>query len=146
MSGLDNKAMAAFLSRTMVGLVFAYAGWWKVFELGALQHAERFFLGDEAIASSWIPHQLLWITGVTIPFLELGAGILVLIGYFTRWAMVGCGVLLLLTTYGHLLQNPLFDIDGHTFTRLALIIFWLLLPMGVDQLSVDHWRKGRRAT
>lgn len=142
---LENKTLAAFFSRTMVGLVFAYAGWWKVFVLTPTQHAERFFLGDEAIAASWIPDWMLWGLGVSIPFFELAAGVLIFIGLFTRWAMAGCGVLLLVTTYGHLLQNPLFDIDGHTFTRLILIIIWFALPIGVDKLSVDGWRAAKRS-
>jgi len=37
------------------------------------------------------------------------------------------------------LQQPLFDIDGHTFTRLALIVFLLLAPVGNDRYSIDQW-------
>lgn len=143
---LDNKALAAVLSRMMVGLSFAYAGWWKVFELGAIQHLNRYFLEDEAIASSWIPDWVLWALGTTIPFFELAAGVLIFTGLFTRWAMAGCGALLLVTTYGHLLQNPLFDINGHTFTRLILIIIWFALPAGVDKLSLDGWLAAKRST
>ena len=52
--------------------------------------------------------------------------------------------LLIVTTYGHALQQPLFDIDGHTFTRLALIVFLLLVPVGNDRYSIDHWLLARK--
>jgi len=49
------------------------------------------------------------------------------------------GLLLLVTTYGHAPQQPLFDISGHTFTRFALVLFILLLPIGTDQFRLDAW-------
>lgn len=134
---LDNRAWAGFLARVLLGLLFFQAGVFKTFQLGPTAHARRFFLGDPAIAASWIPDWLLWALGTAIPLAELAAGLALILGLLTRWAMIGCGLLLLLTTYGHTLQNPLFDIDGHTFTRMALILFWLMLPAGTDRLSLE---------
>ena len=81
--------------------------------------------------------------GYGIPVLELAAGLLLCIGLRTREALIAVGLLLIVTTYGHALQQPLFDIAGHTFTRLALIIFLLLAPGGSDQYSVDGWLRQR---
>jgi hypothetical protein len=33
----------------------------------------------------------------------------------------------------------LFDIDGHTFTRLALIVFLLMAGTDRDRATVDFW-------
>lgn len=128
---------AAFLARWTLGLLFFMAGWWKVFELTAAAHARRFFV--EGFADSWIPEWLLWALGLSIPFVELLAGILLLLGLRLRETLVALGVLLLVTTYGHALQEPLFDIDGHTFTRLALILFLLVHGWEKDRATLDYW-------
>jgi len=98
----------------------------------------------EGFADSWIPTWLLQLFGYGIPFLELVAGLLICIGFRIREALIAVGLLLIVTTYGHALQQPLFDIDGHTFTRLALIIFLLLAPLGNDRYSIDHWLLARK--
>lgn len=139
--GLSGQTIAVFLARTMLGLVFTMAGWWKVVTLTPAAHAQRFFI--EGFNDSWIPEWLLWFLGVAIPPFELVAGLALLIGLWTRFFATTTGLLLLLTTYGHALQQPLFDIDGHTFTRLTLAIFVLMLADAHDRISFDHWRKGR---
>ena len=79
-----------------------------------------------------------------IPFWELLAGALLLAGYQVRTTLISLGVLLIMTTYGHALMEPLFDIDGHTFTRLALIVFLLVSPTDADRWSLDQWLIGRK--
>ena len=98
----------------------------------------------EGFSESWIPGWLLQLFGYSIPFLELVAGLLICIGFRTKEALIAVGLLLIVTTYGHALQQPLFDIDGHTFTRLALIVFLLLAPLGNDRYSLDHWLLTRK--
>ncbi|MCH8301638.1 MAG: DoxX family protein [Proteobacteria bacterium] len=129
--------VAVFIVRWILGLLFFMAGYWKVFVLTPAQHAQQYFV--DGFADSWIPDWLLQLFGVTIPFVELLAGILLCAGLRTREALIAVGLLLIVTTYGHTLQQPLFDIDGHTFTRLALIIFLLLAPLKSDRYSVDGW-------
>ncbi len=118
------------------------AGYWKVFVLTPASHAQQFFL--EGFSDTWIPIWLLQILGYSIPFVELVAGLLICIGFRTREALIAVGILLIVTTYGHALQQPLFDIDGHTFTRLALIVFLLLSPVGNDRYSIDQWLLARK--
>ncbi len=142
----DNWPIVNFIVRWILGLLFLMAGYWKVFVLTPAGHAQQYFV--EGFSDSWIPTWLLQILGYSIPFLELVAGLLICIGFRTREALIAVGLLLILTTYGHSLQQPLFDIDGHTFTRLALIVFLLLAPVGNDRYSIDHLllaRKGNRS-
>jgi len=138
----DNWAFVTFIVRWILGLVFVMAGYWKVFVLTADEHARRFFV--EGFADTWIPAWLLQGLGLVIPYLELAAGALIIVGYRTRETVIVLGGLLIVTTYGHALQEPLFDIDGHTFTRLALIVFLLLAPAGKDRFSVDYLVASRR--
>ncbi len=137
----DNWSMANFLARWTLGILFLMAGLWKVFEFTAIEHARQYFV--EAYAETWIPAWLLWVLGLVIPYVEFVAGILLTAGLRVRNTVSVLGVLLLITTFGHTLKQPLFDIDGHTFTRLALILFLLIAPTKNDILSVDYWI-GRR--
>ena len=137
-----NWTIAVFIVRWILGLLFLMAGYWKVFVLTPAQHAQQFFV--EGFADHWIPEWLLFALGNAIPVLEFVAGLLLCIGLRTREALIAVGLLLIVTTYGHALQEPLFDIDGHTFTRLALIIFLLLAPQGCDRYSADNWLSQHR--
>ncbi len=131
-----NWPIAIFIVRWILGVLFLMAGYWKVFVLTPAQHAQQYFV--EGFADHWIPEWLLLAFGYSIPVVEFAAGILLCLGLRTREALIALGLLLIVTTYGHALQQPLFDIDGHTFTRLALIIFLLLAPQGCDKFSADN--------
>ena len=132
-----NRGPAAFIARWILGVLFLVAGYWKVFTLTATQHAQKFFV--EGFADTWIPEWLLWSLGLSIPYLELLAGVLLVVGFRIRETLIALGCLLILTTYGHALQEPLFDIDGHTFTRLVLILFLLVHGWSEDRATVDWW-------
>lgn len=140
----DNWPITTFIVRWILGILFLMAGYWKVFVLTPATHAQQFFV--EGFAESWIPVWFLNVGGYGIPFLELIAGALICAGLRTKEALIAVGLLLIVTTYGHALQEPLFDIDGHTFTRLALIVFLLLSPTGRDIFSLDYWLTRQRAT
>ena len=138
----DNWPIVNFIVRWILGLLFLMAGYWKVFVLTPAAHAQQFFV--EGFSDSWIPSWLLHLFGYSIPFLELVAGLLICIGFKTREALIAVGLLLIITTYGHALQQPLFNIDGHTFTRLALIVFLLLAPADSNRYSIDQWLLARK--
>ncbi len=55
---IPPRALAVFVARGVLGLVFFMAGWWKVFEMGALEHARSLFVGP--YAESWLPAWALW--------------------------------------------------------------------------------------
>jgi len=82
-------------------------------------------------------HGALWATGTTVPVIELVAGVLVLVGFKTRPALVALGGVLVLVTFGHLLKEPLYEFHTHVIPRLALLTVVLLLPREEDTLSVE---------
>ena len=136
-----NLTIASFIMRWILGVLFFMAGYWKVFTLTAKSHAENFFVA--AYADSWIPQWALLAGGYVIPYWELLAGLLILIGWQLRAALASVGVLLIITTYGHALATPLFDIDGHTFTRLILIVGVLILGWQHDKTTAEYWMNKR---
>lgn len=136
-----NWPIVHLMVRLILGLLFFMAGYWKVFILSVKTHTEKFFI--EGFAEHWIPEWLLVTLGYGVPYFELITGFLIIVGLQLRAALIGVGFLLVMTTYGHTLQQPLFDIDGHTFTRLILIVFLLLAPLDANRYSLDFLLKRR---
>ena len=136
------RSWAIFFAREVLGLIFFMAGVYKVFQLGPLNHARKYFL---PFADTFLPVWSLWATGVTIPFLELVAGALLMVGLRIREALLALGFVLVVVTFGHLLHEPLYPFHEHVIPRLALLLFVLVLPTEYDRFSLDHFIKGRLA-
>ena len=130
-----DRSWALLFARLVLGLIFFMAGVWKVFQLGPLNHARKYFL---PFADTFLPVWSLWFVGVTIPCVELVAGALVIIGLRTREALVALGFVLAIVTFGHLLKEPLYEFHTHVIPRLALLLFILLLPRRDDRFSIDY--------
>jgi len=132
---LTARSWSVFFARVILGLLFLMSGWFKIFEMGVVNHALQMFV--EAYADYWIPQWLLWVTGFVIPYLEVAAGLLLVIGLRTKTAALTVGFILVLVTYGHLLQEPFFDVSTHIFPRTFLLLFVLYLT-DKDTLSIDY--------
>jgi len=137
-----NWAWAILFARLVLGLIFFMAGVYKVFQQGAIEHARQWFL---PYSDTFLPVWSLWAMGVTIPFVELIAGGLVIIGFRTRDALVALGFVLAVVTFGHLLKEPLYEFHTHVIPRLALLLLILLLPREADRFSIDHFLETRMA-
>ncbi|MDQ6802727.1 MAG: DoxX family protein [Acidobacteriota bacterium] len=136
---IDDRAARAwgiFFARAVVGLIFFMAGVWKVFDLGPEAHVRRYFLPFQ---DTFLPTWSLWAAGFAIPFVELIAGALVIIGLQTRPALISLGFVLVIVTFGHLLHEPLYALHEHVIPRLALVLLVLLLPREWDRYSVDRF-------
>ena len=126
---------AILFARLVLGLIFFMAGEWKVFQLGPLEHVRKFFL---PFSDTFLPIWSLWLVGVVIPFVELIAGALVILGLRIREALISLGFVLAVVTFGHLLKEPLYEFHTHVIPRLALLLLILLLPREDDRFSVDY--------
>src|SRR2546425_6697949 len=115
-----GRSWALLFARLVLGLIFFMAGVWKVFQLGPIEHARKYFL---PFADTFLPVWSLWAVGVTIPFIELIAGALVILGLRTCEALIALGCVLVIVTFGHLLHDALFNFSGHVIPRLALLLF-----------------------
>src|SRR5712664_4794246 len=134
-SRVNGRSWALLFARLVLGLIFFMAGFWKVFQLSPLDHARKYFL---PFADTFLPVWSLWAVGVVIPFIELIAGGLVILGLRTREAMVALGFVLAIVTFGHLLKEPLYEFNTHVIPRLALLLFILVLPSHDDRFSIDY--------
>ena len=130
-----NRAWALLFARLILGLIFFMAGVMKVFQLGPLEHVRKYFL---PFSDTFLPVWSLWAVGVTIPFIELIGGALVILGLCTRDALIALGCVLVIVTFGHLLHDALFNFSGHVIPRLALLLFLLWCPRKDDRFSIDY--------
>lgn len=139
MPTLDRRALwiasAMFFARAVLGLIFFMAGVYKVFSLGPVGHVRRFFLPYQ---DTFLPTWSLWAVGLVIPFVELGAGALVLVGWLRTEAYLALGSVLVVVTFGHLLHEPLYAFHEHVIPRLALLLLLLLMPPQADRFSIDE--------
>jgi len=132
---------AVFFARAVLGFIFFMAGVYKVFQQGPVGHVRQLFL---PYSNTFLPIWSLWLVGLTIPFVELLCGLLVLVGWRTRLALVALGAVLVTVTFGHLLKEPLYAFHEHVIPRLALLAFVLAVPSETDTLSVDGFLRSRR--
>jgi len=135
-SSRNNTDWAVLFAREVLGFIFFMAGVYKVFQLGPLNHARKYFL---PFSNTFLPVWSLWATGTVIPFVELLAGALLIVGLRVRDALIGLGGVLVIVTFGHLLENPLYPFHEHVIPRLALVIFILMIPSEKDRFSLDHF-------
>ena len=137
-----NRTWALLFARLVLGLIFFMAGVMKVFQLGPIEHARKYFL---PFSDTFLPIWSLWTVGTIIPFIELIGGALVILGLRTRNALIALGCVLVIVTFGHLLHDALFNFSGHVIPRLALLLFVLCFPREDDQFSLDYFlmRKNR---
>jgi uncharacterized membrane protein YphA (DoxX/SURF4 family) len=130
-----RRAWALLFARGVLGLIFFMAGVYKVFTLTPVGHAHKWFV--DPYADTFLPAWSLWLTGLSIPVVELVAGGLMLVGWRVREASIALGAVLLIVTFGHLLKEPLYEFHSHVIPRLALLLFVLMLPREADRFSVD---------
>jgi uncharacterized membrane protein YphA (DoxX/SURF4 family) len=132
--GRFDRAWAIGFARLVLGLIFFMAGVHKVFTQGALEHARQWFL---PFRDTFLPVWSLWAVGVAIPFVELVAGGLLLVGWQIRGALIALGGVLVVVTFGHLLHEPLYPFHEHVIPRLALLVFVLAMPRDDDRFALD---------
>lgn len=141
---MSGVAWAIFFARAVLGLIFFMAGVHKVFHQGPVGHVTQWFL---PYSDTFLPIWSLWAVGLTIPFVELFGGAMVILGWRTRVALVALGSVLVTVTFGHLLKQPLYAFHEHVIPRLVLVLFALAMPPEADRLSLDafiHSRRQRR--
>lgn len=144
MSDARRWVWAVFFARIVLGLMFFMAGTYKVFEMGALEHARTLFV--EPYADTFLPVWALWAVGTLIPFVEFGGGALLLAGLRRRETLIALGFVLVIVTFGHLLKEPFFELQTHVIPRLLLLLFLLLAPPGAEILSLENVLERRRDT
>lgn len=140
LSPIRPRAWAILFARLVLGFIFFMAGVFKVFSLTPVGHVRRWFLPYQ---DTFLPTWALWAVGLSIPFIELIGGLLLIVGWRVYHALLALGMVLVIVTFGHLLKEPLYPFHEHVIPRLALLLFLLVMPRGEDRFSLDFFFASR---
>ncbi len=92
----------------------------------------------EMFVGTFLPQPLVHAVLDSIPAVELVLGTLLLVGLFTRWAVLGSVVLFLVLAYGHGVRQNWAGI--HLIMHYS-IYFWILLVLqNQNWLALDNKR------
>lgn len=134
--GLRSKdvAIAYLFLRLIFGINFFNHGFTRIGDIGGFANSMV-----ELFKKTSIPAELVQINGILVPPVELAIGVLLLLGLFTREALVVGFVLMMVLQIGVvILQNW----DAVASQLIYCIIFFLLLAtVGFNRFSLDWLRR-----
>jgi len=118
-----------------LGFVFLLYGLGK-FLGGIFAFAEGM---QKDFSSTWLPARMVYVLGLTLPFLELLFGALLILGLLRTLAISCGGVLIIILTAGLAISgNP----GGVAHNLIySLVVFFLLSHIEDDRLSLDRLRR-----
>jgi uncharacterized membrane protein YphA (DoxX/SURF4 family) len=140
-----ERAMAVFVPRAILGLMYLYAGGAKILGAGVQAYAQQ-SLAFTAM-SAVVPAGVLMPIATITPFIEVVLGALILIGLWTRPALRALAVVIIIAGLGygvlgllHPMGATAMDtgvVNTYLLPRAALLAVVLFLPRTDDLLSLD---------
>ena len=101
----DRWSWITLFLRLFVGAIFFTQGLRNLFlGVGPIAFAERLYVKPFA---GMMPEPLLWIAGVSNPFVQFAVGLLLIVGLLTPWAAALGALFLVSIIFGHLMEGPL---------------------------------------
>lgn len=141
-------SLVLLFARLFLGSIFFAQGIRSALGPGLIKFARKLYV--EPLADSWVPELLLWGAGLTNPIIQIATGVLLILGFRTRFAAAVMAAFLVTIFFGHLLTDPFDRGEGpHAYVManflIAIVVLWLH-PRG-DRFSVDAMlaRRGRGA-
>ncbi|CAL2102448.1 DoxX family protein [Tenacibaculum sp. 190130A14a] len=130
---IRNQQIAVATMRLILGFVFFFQGFGKVFKFGLNNVYENFFLKSY---TDLLPDFLLLFTAYYTSIIELIGGLLLIIGFKRDLALYFLASVLVIVTIGHGMKDPIWDLS-HVMYRTILLVGLLLLPKSLDKFSID---------
>ena len=128
-----NRQVAVLTLRLLLGCIFFFQGFGKIFKFGMEAVYKNFF---QASYAELLPDFLLVFTAYYTSWVELIGGALLIIGFKRDIALYFLASVLVIVTLGHGLLEPIWDLS-HVMYRTILLIALLLLPREYDRYAVD---------
>ncbi len=130
----SNKSIAILTARLLLGFIFLMQGFGKVFKIGVGNVYNSFF---KETYQDILPEFITIGTAYYTSFIELIAGLMLVIGYKKNIAYILLASVLVIVTFGHGLAEPIWDLS-HVMYRGILLIFLLMMPATLDKFSLDY--------
>lgn len=137
--GINRKdvATAYVLLRILFGMAFLIIGLNKLSGIGGFANAMV-----EQFKATFLPAELVRLTAFLVVPLEVAVGLLLLLGLFTRGALIAGFILMLILHMGVTLLQ---DWKTASSQLIYCIIFFLLLAgAGFNTFSIDQWLARKR--
>ena len=130
---MDHK-IATLFARILLGLIFGMQGLGKVFKIGVSNIYNGGFKGYE---ETFLPTFILKFAAYFTSYAEFICGFLLILGLFRKQSYYILGIVLLIVSFGHGLQNPIWDLS-HVMYRSMLLVFLMMVPLAKDTISLDN--------
>ena len=137
----NPKKLALFFIRSLLGIIFFWQGFGKIFTWGLLNVFNSAFKSFEEFG---LPDWFLKLTLYFTSFIELIVGVLLMLGFLRKWSYYLIIALLLIVSFGHGMNDPVWDLH-HVFFRVALLFPLLLFPLNDDKFSLDCYLNRRKS-
>ena len=134
-----KTAYATAFVRLLLGIIFLMQGYGKVFTWGMTNLYENGFKSYEA---TFLPTFLIKFTAYFTSYGELIGGLLLILGLFRKQAYLILAAILLIVSFGHGLQSPIWDLQN-VFVRAVFLVFLMMIPMKADTFSLDNLIKSK---
>jgi len=129
-----NKSIAVFSLRLILGFVFLMQGYGKVVTWGVENVYKMDFFHETY--KDLLPNIIVYATAYYTSYVELIAGLLLVLGLKRDYALYALASVLIIVTFGHGLATPIWDLSHVMFRTISLITL-LILPKEWDNFSLD---------
>lgn len=127
----DNKAIAYALLRLAIGINFFGHGFFRILSgVGAFAHHTA-----ENMGKGPLPHALTLGFGYGIPFAEITLGVLLILGFATRYVLAAGALFMVALTFGTTsIQNWAAAGDQLVYSIVLFVLLWLV---EANAISID---------
>lgn len=131
---INNENILVFTLRVILGLLFFFQGYDKVFRV-KIPGVIAFFRSE--LGNIKVPDSVLKLSTYYTSYVEFLCGALLVAGLFTKYALYLLGFDLILVVGAFSLIKPMWDMQL-LFPRLMLLSILLYLPEEWNMISADH--------
>jgi uncharacterized membrane protein YphA (DoxX/SURF4 family) len=135
MDSFCNTAFMLFMVRAILGILFFFQGYDKLFRVkitGVVSYFREETRGRNV--PGWVLSLSAWYTSLA----EFLGGGLLIIGLFKTWSYYVLGIDLILVCGAFSLLKPMWDMQL-LFPRLVMLVFLVYFPSEMDCWSADYW-------
>lgn len=129
------EVFAVFLCRVILGILFLFQGYEKLFTIGITKVTEIY---RSELVKKGFPLSVVKPLLTLSSFIEFAGGFLLIIGLFKYYSLYLLGLNMIGASLAFSIMRPMWDLQ-HVFPRLALLVALLILPEAWDLISIDNF-------
>ena len=135
-TSLFTRTIGVLFLRVLLGVIFFFQGYAKIFNWGMGNLYQSAFKGLEAKLPTWV----LWGTAYATSLAELVCGFMVILGIWRNRALFVLAGVVIIAAIGHGMESGIWDLQ-HVFPRAIMIAMLLILPDEWDEWDFKHFWK-----